>query len=134
MSNANIALALETALIAVSTGIQTAWENALFNVPPTAYQVVTIMFAEPENPTMGSPFFRQRGYLNVSIRYPLGVGKQPAVTRAEAMRTAFARGTSFMANGITTVIEKTPAIGTGSADETHFNVNFKAYFYANIGA
>lgn len=134
MSNAAISLALETALVATSGSISTAWENVDFTPPDAGYQVATVMFAEPENPALGAAFFRQRGYLQVQLRYPLGTGKQAAVTRAEALRAAFNRGLSFTASGITVVMEKTPEIGTGYTEDNRFVVNVKMPFFANIGA
>jgi hypothetical protein len=134
MSNSAISTALETALAAISGSYPTAWENVDFSPPQSAYQVATILFAQPENPTMGSTFFRQRGYMQVQLRFPLGEGKQPAVARAEAIRAAFPRGSSFTANGVTTTIERSVEIMAGYTDENRFIVNVKIWFFANIGA
>lgn len=134
MSNAAISAALETALLAAGSTFPTAWENVNFVPTQAAYQVVTVMFAEPENPTMGSQFFRQRGYLQVQLRYPLGEGKQPAVARAETLCAAFPRGASFVSGGITTIIERSPEVMAGYTDENRFIVNVKIRFFANIGA
>ena len=134
MSNTAIALALETALVAASGSITTAWENVDFAPPDAGYQVASILFAEPDNPTLGPAFFRQRGMMQVQLRYPLGTGKQAAVTRAEALRAAFNRGLTFAASGITVVIERTPEIATGYSDDNRFIVNVRVRFFANIGA
>ena len=134
MSNSAIATALETAVQTASTGVPTSWENVDFRPPVGAYQVVTVLFGQPENPTMGNQFFRQRGYLQVQLRYPLGEGKQNAVTRAEALRAAFPRGASFISGGVTVIIERSSEIMAGYTDENRFIVNVKIWFFANIGA
>ena len=134
MSNSAISTALETALIAVSTGFPTSWENVKFSPTLAPYQVVTILFAQPENPTMGDGFYRQRGYMQIQLRYPLDEGKQNAVARAEAIRAAFPRGASFTAGGVTTSIERKGEIMAGYTDENRFIVNLKIWFFANIGA
>ena len=134
MSNSQITAALETALQAVDPTFPTAWENVDFIPPITAYQVVTVLFAQPENPTLGNAFFRQRGYMQVQLRYPIGTGKQAAVAKAEAIQTAFKRGSSVSSGGITATIERSPEIMAGYTDENRFIVNVKIWFFANIGA
>lgn len=132
MSNSQITTALETALLATAPTFPTAWENVTFAPTQAAYQVVTTLFTQPDNPTFGNNFQRQRGYLQVQLRYPLGEGKQNAVTRAETIAAAFPRGASFASGGITTVIERSPEIMAGYTDENRFIVNVKIRFFANI--
>lgn len=134
MSNSAITTALETALAAQAPTFPTAWENVDFKPTQAAYQVCTVLFSQPDNPTLGGGFFRQRGYMQVQLRYPLGEGKQPAVARAEALQAAFPRGASFASGGITTRIVRSSEIGTGYTDENRFIVNVKIWFMADIGA
>ena len=64
----------------------------------------------------------------------IGTGKQAAVAKAEAIQTAFKRGSSVSSGGITATIERSPEIMAGYTDENRFIVNVKIWFFANIGA
>jgi hypothetical protein len=133
MSQSAISNALETRLAAIASPIATAWENV--NFTPTAgvpYQSVDVLFAEPENPTFGNAFNRQRGLLQVSLRYPANTGRQAALTRAEAIKNWFPRGLSLAASGITTTIERTPEIAKGGADDDRYIINVRIRFFANL--
>lgn len=91
---------LEQALEGVAPALSTAWENADFTPPvaTTAYQSATILFAEPDNATYGSNF-QEIGILQVDLNYPEKTGAGAAYTRAEYMRSVFARGRSFVVSG-----------------------------------
>jgi len=133
MSNLNISAALEVRLAALTPAILTSWENVNFNpVADIPYQVATVLFAEPENPTMGDDFYRQRGYIQVSLRYPQNTGKAAAFARAELLRSWFKRGLSIEAGGVITVIEKTPEVGSGTNEGDRYILNVRIRFFANI--
>lgn len=131
--NIAISKALEVRLAEIAPAIETAWENDGYKpVTGVPYQQVNVLFAEPENPTMGDDFWRQRGFLQVQLRYPLNVGKLDAGLRAGLIRDHFKRGLSLVADGITTIVEKTPEISGGSPDDGRYVVNVRVRFFANI--
>lgn len=128
-----ISKAMEVRLKAFDADFPTQWENSNFTpVSGTAYQAANVLFAEPENPTMGDDFWRQRGYLQVQLRFPSNTGKAAAFTRAGQLQSWFKRGLSLEADGITTVVEKTPEVTNGANDGDRYVVNVRIRFYANI--
>ncbi len=134
MSSVKVRAALETALNGMSPLLITAWENAAFSPPAatTPYQQVNILFAEPENPTYGGSFYRERGILQVTLLYPLQSGPNAAEARAELIRSTFYRGANFINSGVTVTVEKTPEISPGIVDGGMWRVPVKIRFYANI--
>lgn len=135
MANVHLAIAtaLEVRLAALLPAIATSWENANYEpVPGTPYQAANVLFAEPENPTFGDDFWRQRGYLQVQLRFPGNTGKAAAFQRAGLLQSWFKRGLSLEADGITTVVEKTPEVTNGTNDGDRYIVNVRIRFYANI--
>lgn len=111
----------------------TAWENVSF-VPQNAvpYQKVNFVFARPENPTKGDGFYREIGFLQVTLYYPLQKGPYAAMSRAELFRTTFPRGSSFSNNGIVVNIDRTPEIMPGMPTDESYIVIVRIPFYANI--
>lgn len=133
VNNLAISKALEVRLAALNPALPTDWENTNYT-PETgvAYQAATVLFAEPENPTFGDDFYRQRGYLQVQLRYPANTGKAAAFQRAGLLQSWFKRGLSLEADGITTIVEKTPEVTNGTNDGDRYVVNVRIRFYANI--
>jgi len=132
MSTVNIRAALETALNNITPSIAQAWENAAFTpVAGTPYQQVNILFAEPDNVEYGRTY-RELGYLQIKLMYPLKNGSLTAITRAELIRSTFYRGASFTSSGVTVVIDKTPEISAGSVEGDRWAIPVKIRFFANI--
>jgi len=133
MSVIKIRAALETAVAAMSPALATAWENAAFAPPvaSTPYQQVFILWAEPENVEFGAGH-RQRGILQITLRYPVSAGTGTVATRAELIRTTFYRGASFTYSGTTVVIDRTPEVVQGATDGDRFVVVVRVRFFANI--
>jgi len=124
--------ALETQLAAVSSGFPTAYENVKYEpVTGTAWQAAFLMSAEPLNPEMGNGWM-DRGYLQVNLFYPLDAGPGAAETRAETIRDAFPRGATFVAGGVSTLIERTPEIGPGRADDDWYIKPVKIRYFSNL--
>jgi hypothetical protein len=132
MSVSEIAKALEKKLQDGFSDLPIAWENVKFDTPDGPYQVANILYAEPENPAQGDTFFRQRGFLQVSLQYPIDTGKGAAMARAELLRDTFHRGLSLTVDAVTTIIEKTPEIGAGRNIEARYVVIVRIRFFANI--
>lgn len=133
MSSILIRKALEIAVNGISPAVSTQWENTTFKpVDGTPYQRVSIYFGSPENPSVGDGLHREHGWLQIDLMYPPQVGTSVANTRAELIRTTFARGTSFVNGGQTVTIERTPSINPGYRDGGRWKVVVKAIFWADI--
>lgn len=134
MSAQAVRAALEVALDAMTPSLATQWENTPYTpVDGTPYQRVYLLTAEPDNPEIGT-FTQERGFLQVSLAYPLGTGAGDAMTRAELIRDTFKRGSTFTSSGITTTIEKTPEITPAMIDDDRYVVPVRIRFFANYTA
>ncbi|API58097.1 hypothetical protein BSL82_01285 [Tardibacter chloracetimidivorans] len=132
MSIVHVRAALESALAAMTPAMASAWENTPYApVSGTPYQRVYLLTAEPENIEWG-PSHTERGYLQVSLAYPLDAGPSAAATRAELIRATFYRGRSFTSGGVTVVVERTPEIASGRIEDDRYVVPVKVRFYAII--
>lgn len=133
MSQAKIKAALELKLNSILPLVKTAFENVKFEpVSTEPYQVATVLFSQPENPTQGDGFYRERGFMQVSVRFPVGNGAGEALARAELLKAVFHRGLSLEREGVTTHIDRTPEIGSGSTEGNRYIINVRIRFYANI--
>ena len=131
MSAVKIKAALETALNGMSA-LATAWENVPYTpITGTAYQQVNILFAEPDNVEYGRTY-RELGYMQVKLMYPLEKGSSAAMTRAELIRSTFYRGASFTNSGVTVIIDKTPEISAGSIEIDRYAIPVKIRFFSNV--
>jgi len=132
VSQLAIQSALELALAAMPE-LPTAWENTLFTpVVDVPWQKVNFLFVQPDDVTMDATFYRERGYMQLTLYYPLLTGSRSAKLRAELIRKTFPRGSTFSSNGITTVIDRTPEIGTGVPHDESYVVIVRVPFYADI--
>jgi hypothetical protein len=139
MSQNSIRTALATALAAITPELATAWENrpttkAGVEVGLTAdpYQIVNVLFNEPDNMGYGNGPYTEMGIMQVRLMYPEDAGSYTAGARAELIRTTFYRGLSLASGGITTIIERTPTIQGGQVEEGRYAIIVKIRFFANI--
>lgn len=133
MSLLAIKAALETRLKAIASPLATHWENAPFTPPDkNAWQQVSFLPVAPENPTFGDSFHRLRGIMQVTLYYPLGGGAGTVIAKAESIKAWFPRGSSHVANGVTTTIERTPEIGVARIVNDRYAVPVSIRYYANI--
>ena len=131
MSLVAVRAALETALAAMTPALDTAYENKQHTpVQGTPYQAVYLMPAAPVNPEMGR-LTQERGFMQVSLFYPLGTGPAAATARAELIRQTFYRGRSFVASGVTTTIENTPEIAPAMVDDDRYHVPVRIRFFSH---
>ncbi|MFZ6655936.1 phage tail terminator-like protein [Undibacterium sp. TJN19] len=133
MSAIKVRAAIETAILNMVPPLQTSWENVVFqsttNVP---YQKVEWMFAPPDNSTLGMGFYREQGYVQVTLMYPIGKGAGDANTRAQLLRDTFLRGSVFIKDGVKTFIVKTPEISNGMVDGDRFALPVRIRFIADV--
>lgn len=111
----------------------TQWENVPFEpfvgVP---YQEVFLMAANPDNPTYGSGFYRELGYLQIGLHYPKEKGTKAISTRAELIRSTFERGNSFTKDAITVNILRTASIEPGPNTDSYICTIVKIPYWADI--
>jgi hypothetical protein len=133
MSLVLIRQALETAVAAITPKIDSDFENSGYAPKPKVpYQVVTLIPAVPENPTLGSIFVRERGLLQIVLRYPIGVGPQSAAGRAELVKATFFQGASFVKSFVTVITDKTPQVAPGFTDADRWCVPIRIPYFCNI--
>lgn len=132
MSIRSLRAALEVALNSISPALATQFENVpMTPAAGTPYQRVNLLRATPENPAIGAGMHRDIGVMQVTLCYPIGAGPQAAETRAEAIRTAFARGASFTSGAVTVHITTTPNIGPAYVEADRYCVPVSIRYHSN---
>ena len=133
MSIANVRDALEIKLNSMASPISYAWQNVSYTpVTGIPYCAAYVMPAKPGNPTIGDGFYREQGIFQVNLMYPLLTGAQAAEARAELIRAAFKRGTALTSGGVKVVVDRTPEIGQGRADDDRWMVPVKIQWSAGV--
>lgn len=133
MSLVAIRAALESALLAMSPAIATAWENAPFTpVEGTPYARVYLLTATPAMLEMAQRIHREQGFLQVSLAYPLGTGPAAAATRAELIRATFYSGRTFTSGGFTVVVDGTPEIAPAQIEDDRYLLPVRIRFYSHV--
>lgn len=133
MSAVLVRSALESALAAMSPALAIANENWPYTpVVGTPYQRVTVLLAQPANDEFG-PMYREEGFMQVDLKYPLNTGPAAAETRAELIRATFTRGTTLTASGQKVHVSKTPEIMPGRVEEDRYVKPIRIPFHAFIG-
>ena len=119
MTITNIRAALDTRLLSTPGGISsslTAWDNKAPATQPTAaqaYQVVSLLPAKPDNPTLDEATQIHNGIYQVLLMFPTTKGSLPAETVANAIAAHFYAGLELAHGGQKVRIRGTPAIGAG---------------------
>lgn len=124
MSQNKIRTALDTRLLSTPGGVAaqwTAWDNkGLKTAPPAAqaYQVVSLLPATPDNPTLTETTQIHAGIYQVLLCFPVASasysgGPLPAETIAQAIVDHFPAGLALTYSGQAVRIRGTPAIAGG---------------------
>ena len=119
MSLNKIRTALDTRLLSTPGGLPaqwTAWDNKGLKSPATAaqaYQVVSLLPARPDNPTLTEETQMHAGIYQVLLHLPVGAGPLSGETIAQAIVSHFHAGLALTHDGQTTRIRGTPAIAQG---------------------
>ncbi len=125
-------VALTKMLLAVGIPLAVAW--LFFETwdtwGDTGLAEVYLLAAEPDNPEMGT-MATEKGFLQISLFYPLDTGPAAAMARAELIRATFIRGASFAASGVTTTVERTPEIAPAMIEEDRYHLPVRVRFYAH---
>lgn len=119
MSLNKIRTALDTRLLSTPGGLPaqwTAWDNKGLKSPATAaqaYQVVSLLPARPDNPTLDEATAIHDGIYQVLLMMPVGAGPLAGESLAIAIASHFHAGLALTHDGQTTRIRGTPAIAQG---------------------
>jgi hypothetical protein len=126
---------LEVAVAAALGSVKGVYENETYvPVAGVPHAQVNILFGEPLNPTFGDGFYREVGFVQILLRYPMKTGSGAANAAAQAIREAFPRGRTFVTGGVTTVISGTAnALPSNEADD-RFVLPVRVPFYSNVFA
>lgn len=123
--------ALLTALGAMSPPLAIANSNTKYNPSAdTAYQRADVLFAEPDNVEYGSNW-QERGFLQVTLCYPLNSGLDALMARVDLLRQVFARGASFTSGSTTVTINRTPNVLPGQVEGSTYSVPVRIPFTAS---
>lgn len=115
----NIRAALDTRLLATPGGISstlTAWDNKGPKTAPTTtqpYQVVSLLPARPDNPTLTEETTIHAGIYQVLLMFPPNAGPLPAETLAQSIASHFYAGLALTHSSQKVRIRGTPAIAAG---------------------
>lgn len=133
MSIIKIRSALENHLATMSGALSISYENAQFEpTAGTAFQVVNLLPATVQNPSIGADLHRELGIFQVTLYYPINAGPTDCATMAENIRTRFKRGTTITNSGVTVMIDSTPSIARGIIDGDRWVVAVSIPYMANI--
>ena len=105
-----ITKALEKHLDGMTPAVPTAKQNVQFDPPETLYQVLQIIPKNPEDPTLGKGYYRERVQLQVLIVGQTNTGVGEVLQRAELVRNRFQKGTFLLEGSIRIHVFETPAI------------------------
>lgn len=128
-----IRAALETRLNSLSPAISTAWENVEFTpVVGTPWQRVNILWASPDNTTLGCSRRFERGILQVTLNYPVNKGASAIDDRVNLLIGHFYRGLSMIHGGQTVRIMSTPSRRVLGDDGKYFKMVVSINFNAEV--
>lgn len=133
MSIVKIRAALENHLATMAGALNISYENAQFSpTSGTPFQVVNLLPATTENPSIGAELHRELGIFQVTLHYPVNAGSANCATMAENIRTRFKRGTTITRDSVTVMIDSTPSINRGRIDGDRWVVAVSIPYMANI--
>lgn len=90
--------------------VPTAYEGASFTTPNTLYQRLQFRINRPDDPVLGTGYYRERMEMQIFVNAPTNKGTGEALTRAELLRTHFKKGTTIAEDGVLIHILETPQI------------------------
>lgn len=91
--------------------LPTAYEGMPFEVPSSGlYQRLQFVVQQPDDPTLGLGYYRERLEMQLFIVGPAGVGTSEVDTYAEQLRLHFRKGTVMVQDSIRVHVLRTPKI------------------------
>lgn len=114
-TEAAICDALETAALAFTDGASPAIDNALSTTfkPRDGVPYVEVAYMPNRNQNLfvgNAAPTRHLGIMQISVMYPIGEGRIPAIELAGAVAAAFPKGRRLTSNGVTVQIYEQPSV------------------------
>jgi hypothetical protein len=110
--------AAERKLNILTPTVPTAWEGVSFTPPDTIYQRVQFTIQSPDDPVLGTGFYRERMTMQVFVVGAANKGTSEVISRAELVRNHFKKGTVFTEDGVHIHVLRTPQVaGTSIASD-----------------
>lgn len=119
MAIVEIKRAAERHLNTLTPSTPTGWEGVSFN-PPTdqLYQRVQFLVQNPDDPVLGTGFYRERVTMQVFVVGMINKGTSEVLSRAELIRDKFKKGLVLVENDIRIHVLRTPQVsGTAIASD-----------------
>lgn len=110
--------ATERHLSTLTPSVATGYEGVTFTPPAGLYQRVQFTIQRPDDPVLGTGFYRERITMQVFIAGALNKGTAEVIARAELVRNHFNKGLTLLENNIRIHVLRTPQIaGTSVASD-----------------
>jgi hypothetical protein len=110
MAIIEIKRAAERKLNSLTPAVSTAWEGVSFNPPNDLYQRVQFTIQSPDDPVLGTGFHRERMTMQVFVVGAANKGTSEVITRAELIRSHFAKGLVLQEGNVKIHVLRTPQI------------------------
>lgn len=119
MAIVDIKRAAERYLNGLTPTVQTGWENVSFDPPKDQlYQRVQFLVQTPEDPVLGTGFYRERVTMQVFVVGMINKGTSEVLSRAELIRDRFKKGLVLVENNVRIHVLRTPQVsGTAIASD-----------------
>lgn len=102
--------AAERKLNALTPTVPTAYEGVTFNPPAGLYQRVQFTIQRPDDPVLGTGFYRERMTMQVFVVGASNKGTAEVINRAELLRDHFKKGTVFTEDNVHIHVLRTPQV------------------------
>lgn len=125
----HVQAALERRLMSLSPQLATAFENLAFEpIAGQPYQRVHLLVNRPVDLGLANDGKEERGIFQISLFYPLNVGRVEAQIRAAQLQGLFKPPQDLAEQGITVLIRDTPFAGSGVPDGDRWHVPVSVYW------
>ena len=94
----------------LSPALPTAYESASFTAPTGLYQRVQFRVSPPDDPVLGTGYYRERVELQIFIYGESNKGTGEVLQRAELLRQHFKKSTTLIESGLYIHVLETPQI------------------------
>jgi hypothetical protein len=94
----------------LTPALPTAYEAASFTPPTTIYQRVQFRVNQPDDPVLGTGYYRERIEMQIFVNAPTNKGTGEALSRAEILRQHFKKSTTLPEAGVLVHVLETPHI------------------------
>lgn len=121
MAIEEIKRAAERHLAGMPSQWPTAYEGVSFNPPDGNYLRTQFRIDDPDDPTLGTGYYRERVQFQIFVVTNAGNGSGEAIRYAEDIRDRFKKGTFLLESGVRIHVLTTPRVGSsGIASERIF--------------